>query len=195
MTAVFTNAQPSYPSSAATLAGGVSVARAATTTTLTGPAEPVAAGLPATFVATVATVAPGGGTPAGSVVFQSGSTVWATVPLSVVNGADQASYTVPALAAGTVPVTATYANSDGNDLGSASTTDQIVYAPGTYAVGSQLIVVGGVNTSDDIQIEPAGSESNGSTGVTVSATINGNRSTTTFAQSLTSVNDRRRQRQ
>ena len=116
MTAVFTNAQPSYPSSAATLAGGVSVAQAATTTTLTGPAEPVAAGLPATFVATVATVAPGGGTPAGSVVFQSGSTVWATVPLSVVNGADQASYTVPALAAGTVPVTATYANSDGNDL-------------------------------------------------------------------------------
>ena len=47
--------------------------------------------------------------------------------------------------------------------------------------------MGGVNTSDDIQIEPAGSKSNGSTGVTVSATINGNRSTTMFAQSLTSV--------
>ena len=52
---------------------------------------------------------------------------------------------------GTATVTATYVNSDGNDLGSSATVSQTVLGPGVYASGTQLFIVG-ANTADIIQV-------------------------------------------
>jgi hypothetical protein len=91
------------------------VNKAATATTLTSSPNPSTFNQIVTFTATVAAVAPGSGTPAGSVIFKDGATALATVPL--ISG--KAFFSTSTLAKGTHSMTAVYLGS-ANDLGSTS---------------------------------------------------------------------------
>jgi hypothetical protein len=92
------------------------VNQAATTTTVTSSHNPSTYGQSVTFTATVAIVAPGAGTPSGTVTFKDGSTTLGTVSFS---SQGQATFTTSALAAGSHSITAVY-NSDSNFTGSTS---------------------------------------------------------------------------
>jgi Bacterial Ig-like domain (group 3)/Right handed beta helix region/RTX calcium-binding nonapeptide repeat (4 copies) len=159
---------------------------ASTFTAISSSSNPWVQGQPVTFTAIVAVVSPGGGVPQGSVVFKNGSTVLGTVPLAVVNGSDQAVLTSSSLPVGTDTVTATYVNSDGNDLGSSGSLSQTILGPGVYAVGTQLLIVG-ANTSDYAQVSPTGSKSDGTTGLQVNSTLNNVWSSKTFNQTFTAI--------
>jgi N-acetylneuraminic acid mutarotase len=82
------------------------------------PAAP-AWGQNVTFTATVAPIAPGAGTPTGTVTFYDGSTPLGTGTLKVVNGINQASFPTTGLAVGDHAITATYGG-DPNYNGSTS---------------------------------------------------------------------------
>ena len=85
------------------------VNQAATATVITSAANPSVVGQPATFTATVSAVAPGTGTPTGTVSFSDGGTALASVPLS----GGTATLITSALAQGNHSITATYSG-DGN---------------------------------------------------------------------------------
>ena len=80
----------------------------ATKTTVTSSANPSGSGKPVTFTATVKAVAPGIGTPTGTVTFSINGTPQSPVPLMVINGVDQATFTTAPLSAGTYTVTEVY---------------------------------------------------------------------------------------
>ncbi len=63
-----------------------------------------------------------------------------------------------------------------------------VLGSGVSVAGSELWIVGGPNSNDNIQINPVGASSTGSTGVQVQATLNGVYTSTTFNQSFTTIN-------
>jgi hypothetical protein len=92
---------------------------AATTTTLTSAPNPSVFGQPVLFTATVSPVAPGAGTPTGSVMFMEGA---ATLGSGTVGSNGQATFTTAALAVGTHTVTAVYSG-DGNFTTSTSAAD------------------------------------------------------------------------
>jgi hypothetical protein len=101
------------------------VNRAATTTTLSPSANPAVGGQPVTFTATVTAVAPGAGTPTGTVTLLDGNTVLGTAAL----GADgRATFTTTFAAASSHALAAIY-NGDGNFLGSAQTVVEQVRVP------------------------------------------------------------------
>jgi hypothetical protein len=81
------------------------VQKVGTTTGLTSSLNPSTVGQSVTFTATVAVVAPGTGTPTGSVIFRNGALTLATVPVGT---GGQAALTTSALAIGTHPITAEY---------------------------------------------------------------------------------------
>ncbi len=93
------------PSSTAAL--GQTVNQATTATTLTSSASTTVFGQAVTFTATVATVAPGSGTPGGSITFLDGTTALGSASLS--NG--QAIFTISTLSGGTHSVSAVYQGS------------------------------------------------------------------------------------
>ena len=156
------------------------------TITLATSANPAVPGQSVTFTAIVAPVAPGGGTPTGSVTFKNGSTVLGTVPLSVVGGQDQATFTTSFSTAGTPTITAAYGNTDGNYTASSASLTQTVLAPGVYVSGTTLYVVG-ASTSDNASISSAGTNSNGSTGLQINSTLNGVYTSKTFTQTFTAI--------
>lgn len=78
------------------------VIKANTTTTVTSSQNPSTYGQPVTFTATVTAVAPGGGTPTGTVTFYDGTTVLGTATL---NSSGQATFTTSSLFIGTHPIT------------------------------------------------------------------------------------------
>ena len=80
----------------------------ATKTTVASSANPSGSGKPVTFTATVKAVAPGIGTPTGTVTFSINGTLQSPVPLKVINGVDQATFTTAPLSAGTYTITAVY---------------------------------------------------------------------------------------
>jgi ELWxxDGT repeat protein len=84
---------------------GQNVIRAGTTTTLTPSANPVVVGQPLTLTASIQAVAPGAGTPTGTVTFKDFTTVLGT---GTVDAAGKATFTTSALALGTHGITATY---------------------------------------------------------------------------------------
>ena len=63
-----------------------------------------------------------------------------------------------------------------------------VLGPGVTVIGTQLYFVGGNTSNDQVQVNPAGNSSTGSTGVNVQASLNGVNTQTTFSQSFTSIN-------
>ena len=154
-----------------------------TTTTVTSSANPAVPGQPVTFTAIVSPVAPGGGTPTGTVTFTSGSTTSGPVP--VVGG--QASWTTSFPAAGSPTITASFANTDGNYKGSSASLTQTVLAPGVFVSGTTLYIVGGSTSSDTASVKPAGTKNDGSTGLAVSATLNKVSSSKSFTQPFTAI--------
>jgi hypothetical protein len=102
---------------------------AATTTTLRTSAPTVVVGQAVTFTATVTAVAPGAGTPTGTVTFLDGTTVLGTVPV----GADgTATLTTSFAATGGRSITAIYSG-DGTFAASAQSTTEQVSAPPALA--------------------------------------------------------------
>lgn len=93
-----------FLATSATLPGGHTVNRAATTTTLSAPASTGTFGAPLTLTADIAAVAPGIGTPAGSVIFSLNGAPQPAQPLT--NG--KATLTLGALAVNTYAITAVY---------------------------------------------------------------------------------------
>jgi hypothetical protein len=113
ITAVYEGNTSYGPSTSAALAHTVN--KAATTAKLTSSLNPSTFGQPVTFKVTIAVVAPGTGTAAGTGTFKDGATTLASVTL--VNGA--ANYTTSKLAKGSHSITAVYSGSS-NDLGATS---------------------------------------------------------------------------
>src|SRR5437016_14236730 len=91
------------------------VNKASTTTTVASSANPSVFGQSVTFTATVAPVAPGAGSPSGTVTFLDGTTTLGTGTLS----AGTATFTTSTLAVGSHPITASYGG-DANFSGSSS---------------------------------------------------------------------------
>jgi hypothetical protein len=103
------------------------------------------------------------------------------------------SYTPPAgtlLAPGTQTLSVSFTPSDGADYTSATTSVPItVLGPGSVTViGTQLYIVGGNNSNDQVQVQPAGSANTGGTGVQVQTMLNGVHIQTTYSQSFTAIN-------
>ncbi|HZS90342.1 MAG TPA: Ig-like domain repeat protein, partial [Chloroflexota bacterium] len=113
--ASYTPDTDSFTGSSGTLSQTVN--KANTTTTVTSSANPSLLGQPVTFTATVSVVAPGAGTPTGSVSFYDGTTLLGTAALS----GNQAQFTTSSLGVGSHNITASYSG-DGNFNGSTSTT-------------------------------------------------------------------------
>jgi hypothetical protein len=117
--AVYTNTDGSFSGSSGTLSE--TVKPAPTSTTVTSSVNPSIYGQSVTFAATVANTSGAGistATPTGSVQFMDGSSLLGT---QTVSGLGAATLTTSALTAGTHPITAVYTNTDGNFIGSTST--------------------------------------------------------------------------
>ncbi len=123
-----------YAGSSGTLAGGQTVNRAATEITVATSQDPSVFGQSVIFAVTVSPVAPGAGTPTGTVTFLDGGTTIGAGTLS--DG--QATLTTAALGAGTHAITVSYSG-DSNFTGSAGAISQLVtQAPtGTSLSSSQ----------------------------------------------------------
>src|SRR2546425_3601754 len=98
------------------------VNQAGSATALVSSQNPSAIGQSVTFTATITAVAPGAGTPTGTVTFQEGTSTLATGTL---DSAGHASFTTGALSAGGHAITATYGG-DLNFTGSSGTVAQAV---------------------------------------------------------------------
>ncbi|MEO5680108.1 MAG: Ig-like domain repeat protein, partial [Acidimicrobiales bacterium] len=106
------------------------IAKAGTTVAVTSSSAPSVSGVPLTLRAAVATSAPGGGTPTGTVSFREGVTVLcAAAPLTA--GVATCS---PALAEGTHVVTAVYGGSSQHLTSTSPGLSQVVLAPGSTFV-------------------------------------------------------------
>ena len=110
------------------------VQKADTTTSVTSSANPSKFGQSVTFTATVSVVAPGTGTPAGSVEFFDGATSLGT---STLNGSGQASFAASTLTVGTHSITAKYlGNSNYNESTSSALNQEVQKADTTTSVAS-----------------------------------------------------------
>ena len=92
------------------------------TTTLVSSANPSVAGQAVTFTATVSAVAPGSGTPGGTVTFKDGTTTLGTGTLS----AGQATLTSSSLSVGSHSITAVYGGDDSYKTNTSSVLSQAV---------------------------------------------------------------------
>lgn len=136
ITAVYNGNTNYYLSTSAVLYQVVNAAN--TTTSLSSDQNPSADGQSVTFNATVTAVAPGAGTPTGTVTFSDGATVLATIP---VDGTGHAAFVTSSLSNGPHSITATY-NGSANFLGSGSTSvSQLVY--GVVAGGGSFVIGNG----------------------------------------------------
>jgi hypothetical protein len=121
LTASFGGSNAFDPSTSAAVAGTVSPA--ATTVALSASTNPARTGASVTFSATVTAVAPGAGTPTGTVTFFDGSTALGTV---TVNGQGKAALTTSFATLGSHQIQGIY-NGDGNfAAGSQTITAQVV---------------------------------------------------------------------
>ncbi len=107
------------------------VGKASSQTSVTVSPNPSLYGQPVTLTAAVAAVAPGSGTPTGSVTFYDGATVLGTATLS----SGSASLTTAALGGGAHSVTAVYSVVDANFTGSSSAPAGQVVIPAATATG------------------------------------------------------------
>lgn len=119
---------PNYATStSASLAQVVSAA--STTTTLVASNNPAAVGAPVSFTATVAPVAPGAGTPSGSVTFKEGTTVLGTGTLT----GGVATFTTSTLPIGTHEIIANYPASTNFGASASATLTESIAALATTA--------------------------------------------------------------
>jgi hypothetical protein len=108
-----------------TAVADVTVNRAATAVTLESSVNPADSGQAVTFMATLAAIEPGAGTPAGTVTFRDGNVVLATV---AVGAGGTATFATSFAAAGGHVITAVY-NGDSNFVGSSQALAEQVNAP------------------------------------------------------------------
>jgi len=113
LTAVYAGATAYAASTSAVVTE--TVTKASTATTVVSSADPVRAGHKVTFTATVAAVAPGSGTPSGTVLFYDGSVQIGSASLS----GGKANLTLSSLTAGVHSISVSYAGS-ANYAGSVS---------------------------------------------------------------------------
>ncbi|MGW2005710.1 Ig-like domain-containing protein, partial [Streptomyces tubercidicus] len=126
--------------------GSLTVVQASTTTTVTSSPDPSLFGQTVTLTAHVAPVAPGGGTPTGTVTFVIGGGGGGTLTAPLVGG--NASVTTNTLTVGTHAITATYngstnyAASSGTDTqtvqGTAATTTTVTSSPDPSVFGQPV---------------------------------------------------------
>ena len=118
----------------------VASSTASTTNVLTSSLNPANFGFNLIFTSTVSVVAPGTGTPTGSVTFKDGGTVLGT---GVLDGSGVATYSTSALAAGSHSITAEYAGAGSTFYGSTNspTLTQVVY--GQPLISGAPKIVGG----------------------------------------------------
>jgi hypothetical protein len=152
------------------------VGQASTTTTLSSSPATVIFAQPATLTATVAPVAPGAGTPTGSVTFLDGATALGTVALS----GRTAAYSISSVGAGTHSFHASYSG-DVNFAGSNAPTYPLTIAKATASVtlGNLTATFDGTPKSVTATSNPAG--------IPVSITYNGSATPPTNAGSYTVV--------
>ncbi len=100
------------------------VNQASTATTLTSSANPSTLNSSVTLTASLSVVAPGAGTPTGSITFQDGSNVLATVPVGT---SGQATFSSATLAAGSHPLTASYGGDTNFKVSSGTFSQQVAY--------------------------------------------------------------------
>ncbi|TQK69996.1 Ig-like domain-containing protein [Nocardioides sp. SLBN-35] len=108
--ATYLSADPNFVTSTSPVVSHT-VNKAATKTTVTSSAATSVVGQPVTFTATVGALAPGAGSPSGTVTFTDGDTVLGSAPVSSATGGI-ASITIDSLSVGQHAVVATY---DGDD--------------------------------------------------------------------------------
>jgi hypothetical protein len=137
----------------------LTIAAAGTTTDVVASSNPVNVGDPVTFTATVSAVAPGAGTPVGSVQFQVDGVNFGD-PVALVDGS--ASLTTSSLSAGTHTITAVYLSSDGNftnSTGSLPGIEVIEASPLSFVAIAGVTADGGtVGTPITFKITIAGAD-------------------------------------
>jgi hypothetical protein len=116
------------------------VSPASTSTTVTAAPSPSAPGQAVTFTAKVAPVAPGGGTPSGTVTFRDGTTTLGTGSLTVVLGVAQATFTTSALATGSHSITAVYGGGASYAGSTSPAITQVVQRVTTRTVASSFLL-------------------------------------------------------
>ncbi len=148
---------------------------------LTAAPNPAVVGQQVSFTATVSDVAPGTGTPVGSVTFKDGNTTLGTVPL---NNSNQAIFNTSGLAAGSHNITATYNPSSPNfGTSSNSLTEVVNFASATTLNSSPNPSSFGQNVTFTITVQPgAGQTGAGRPTGTVTLTD------TTTSTTLTTIN-------
>ncbi len=107
--------------------GTLTINQAGTTTALAASVNPAVYGQSVTFTATVAAVAPGAGTPTGTINFLEGST---TLDTETLGTSGTVSFSTSALAVGAATITAVYSG-DSNFVTSSSSTSETVSQAGT----------------------------------------------------------------
>ena len=127
------------------------IGRDSTSTSITSSGTPSVTGQPVTLTATVIAIAPGDGTPSGTVTFRDGSTVIGTATL---DSSGVATFTTATLAVGNHSITVVYAG-DTDDFGSssstlvqavqrASTTATVAASPGSSVFGQSIQLMASV---------------------------------------------------
>ena len=117
-------------------AAAVTVNRAATTVALGSSVNPAVTGQAVTFTATVAAVAPGAGTPTGTVTFKDGNVVLGTV---AVGTGGTATFTTSFAAAGGHAITAVYSGDSNFVASSQALTEQVNAATTHKATTTALL--------------------------------------------------------
>ncbi|WP_435242247.1 Ig-like domain repeat protein [Streptomyces cucumeris] len=143
--------------------GAQTVQPSGTTTSLTSAPDPSAVGEPVTFTATVTALAPGAGTPTGTVTFDFGDGT--PIVTAVVGGVAEATHAFSAAAETPYTVTATY-NGDtdfGTSVGTdpqtvepADTTLSLNSAPDPSAVGQDTTFVAKITPGTPTAVSPTG---------------------------------------
>jgi len=164
--------------------GTLTITQATPMVTLTASVPVVATGQPVTFTATVSGPASAAAQPTGSVQFElNGQNYGSPVTLSPNGTADQ---TFSWTTAANESVTAVYLGDRNYQTGPSPTVTEPVLAPGAYAMGTTLVVLG-ANTTDAIAIVPLGRRLDGSTGLGVVGTLNGRLAAAWFVQAFTTI--------
>ena len=162
---------------------------AATATQVASSANPAVPGQSVTFTAAVTNTSGTGVTPAGTVQFVvDGADLGSPVNLDATGHATSPAVSFQAGSSHTV--NAFYVDPSSNFAGSnttASPLTQVVLAPGVSVSGTTLYVVGGSTSSDTASVRPAGAKTDGSTGLAVSATLNGVSVSKSFTQTFTAI--------
>jgi hypothetical protein len=153
----------------------VTVAKASTTTGLTSSQNPSTVGQPVTLTATVAAVAPGSGTPTGTVQFFDGPNALGA-PAALSNG--QASLTTSTLGGGTRTLTAVYSGDNNFNASTSPALSQTVTCDRIYTGSYASLTLGpGTSCISNATIGSALTIPSGAKVSIVNSTINGTLST------------------